>query len=92
MTKKEINDDIKVLKERVQDKKVVIGAERTLKYLKDKKVETVYIAKNCPEEVKKETEYYAKMAKVPVVNLDIDNEELGVVCKKNFFISVLGTI
>ena len=35
-------------------------------------------------------EYYAKLSNVEVVNLDIPNDELGLACKKQFSISILG--
>ncbi len=90
--KKDAGDELKLLKLQVQEKKVVIGTERVLKYLKTKKLGKVFLACNCPQKASEDVKYYAQLAKVPVVRLEQNNEELGVFCKKNFFISVLGTV
>lgn len=92
MAKKKQTVNLKELKERIEEKKVVIGADRVLKQLKFKKLQTVFLASNCPDKIKIDVEYYANLAKTPVAELNYDNEELGIFCKKNFLVSVLGTI
>ena len=89
--KKEISEEIKLLKTRVvTEKKAVIGTERVLKELRTRKLQKVFLASNCPDKIKKDVQYYAQLAEVPVMELKMDNEELGVFCKKNFFVSVIG--
>jgi len=73
----------------LRKKKPVMGAKRTLKLLKIGNLEKVYIAKNCREDIRKDIEHYAELANVELIKLDITNDELGVVCKKPFNISVL---
>ncbi|MBI2662191.1 ribosomal L7Ae/L30e/S12e/Gadd45 family protein [Candidatus Woesearchaeota archaeon] len=87
----ELSKEVKELKEKVQEGKAIIGTERVLKALKKKVLISVYLAKNCPVKSKEDVEYYAKLAKIKVVNVEYTNEELGIFCKKNFFVSVLGT-
>ena len=77
---------------KLQEKKVIIGTERVLKALKDKKLHRVFMAKNCPSTTKKDLQYYAKLAEIPVIELDMTNEEMGIFCKKNYFVAVVGTI
>ncbi|MBT3406587.1 50S ribosomal protein L30 [Candidatus Woesearchaeota archaeon] len=67
-----------------------IGTDQTAKYLRVGKVKKVYVASNCKEETKVDLEHYAKLANVELIQLDENNEELGVLCKKPFRISVLG--
>lgn len=76
------------LKEALKNK-VIIGTERTLKNLRNGKLKKVLIASNCKEETKKDLEYYGKIAKIEIIKLDIPNDEVGLVCKKPFSISVL---
>ena len=92
--KKEISEEIKFLKIKVQENKVVFGVDRVLKNLnKNKnKINKIFLANNCPVQVKGDIIRYAKLAEVSVVELDQSNEELGVICKKNFFVSALGII
>ena len=80
---------LRVLRDETGEKKVVIGAERVLKELKAKRVQKVYLASNCPAKLHEDVKYYASVAEIPVVDMAYSNEELGVFCKKNFFVSVL---
>lgn len=81
---------MKELRLKVQDNKAVIGTDRVMKELKAGHLSKIFLAKNCRNDVKGDIEYYAGLSSVPVVVVDFDNEELGVFCKKNFFVSVLG--
>jgi len=90
--KKELDSELKELRGDIQAEKVVIGTERVVKLLKSKKLQKVFMAKNCPEKTVEDIKYYAKLAETPIVELGMDNEELGIFCKKNFFISILGVI
>ena len=75
-----------------QPDKLVIGSRRTLKYLKLGKLQKVFIAKNAPEDIKSDIEYYAKLSNVEVVSLPLDNEELGAALKKPFKVAVLSVL
>lgn len=86
--KKEISKKLQELKKEID--KAAIGTKIVLKNLKDKKLSKIYLASNCPENTKKDIESYSRLVSVPIVILDVNNEELGVFCKKHFFISVLG--
>jgi len=90
--KKEITEEIKFLKVRVQAGKAIIGTDRVLKSLKAKNLQKIFLASNCPTKIKEDIVHYANLANVPVTELEQNNEELGTLCKKNFFISVLGIV
>lgn len=68
--------------------KLVFGTERNLKLLKNERLKTVYIASNCIENIREEIKRCK--GKAEVVELDAANDELRVVCKKPFSISVIG--
>jgi len=80
---------MKELKDSLGDSNLTIGAESTLKKLRKGSLKTIFLAKNCPREIKSEIKHCAKIGKVNVFDLDINNEDLGVICKKPFSISVL---
>jgi len=87
MEKKEkLIDEIRAA---IKKKKVVIGTDRTLKNLKLGKVVKIFLSKNCPDNILDDVKYYSKLSKIEVVKLAYANDELGVVCKKPFPISVL---
>ena len=91
MAKKiEITEELKKLRTAVQEKKLVVGTDKVLKELKAGKVEKIYLAENCPPKIREDINHYAKMANVPILELNQSNEELGIFCKKNFFVSVVG--
>jgi len=80
---------MKTLKEAVKEKKVIIGADRTLKALKLGKVKHVYLASNVKQDIKEDVEHYTKLFNIKLVQLNENNEELGLICKKQFSVSVL---
>lgn len=85
-TEKGIQDIKNVLK----TDKVVMGTERTLKEIKENKIGTVYLSSNVPDDVEASINHYSELADVEIVKLSVPNDELGVMCQKPFFISVLG--
>jgi ribosomal protein L30E len=86
------SETIKVLREKVQEGKVIVGKDRVLKALKAKTLGTVFVAANCPEGIKEDIKHYAELAEIPFHELGLDNEELGIFCKKNYFVAVIGTV
>ena len=88
--KKEVSPEIKDLKEDLIQGKTIIGTDQVIKSLKNGKLEKIYLASNSPDKITKDIDYYSELAKVPIIKLDLNNEELGVLCKKHFFISVIG--
>jgi len=90
MAKKEISKEVLELKKDLADGKIIVGLKTVLKSLRADGLNRIYLAKNCPLEMKEDIIRYAKLMKVAIKELKIDNEELGVFCKKHFFISVLG--
>ena len=82
-------DEIKKL---FKKNKLIIGTQKTIKALRLVKLDKVFLSSNCPEEVEKNIAYYSKLAKVNIVKLNMPNDELGVLCKKQFPISVLGML
>ncbi len=80
---------MKDLRDALKEKKVIIGTERTMKALKRGDAKNVYISSNCPEEVKKDIKHYCKVFDAKLNEIKETNEELGVICKKPFSISVL---
>lgn len=77
------------LRKALKEKKIIIGTEKTLKSIKSGKVSKVFLAKNCPDDVKQSVERYAEISKIDVVQLKESNEEIAMICKKPFPIGVL---
>jgi len=88
--KKELNVDLVDLKKNVTEGMAVIGKEMVLKSLRNDTLAKVYLAENCPDELLGDITHYCNILKVPVIKLDVNNEKIGLLCKKQHFISVLG--
>ena len=88
--KKEDNEQLKELRAKLQENQAVIGTERVLKQLQTGKLNKILLASNCPLETKENITRQAKLIGIDVVELSQDNEELGIFCKKSFFVAVVG--
>ena len=80
------------LKKILKGENVVIGTQRTLKELKRGAIERVFITSNCPPSVEQDIDYYTSLGSVEKIKLPFPNEELGVICKKPFSISVVSLL
>jgi len=91
MAKKEISKELSELKQELVEGKIIMGFKEVLKQLQAKQLSKIYLANNCPAKTEQEIKKYADLAKTQIIVLKMDNEDIGVFTKKNFFISVLGT-
>jgi large subunit ribosomal protein L30e len=87
-----VSKDVIEIRKLSEGGKLAIGTQTVIKKLKTGKVSRVFVTSNCPAEVKADVERYAALSKAEVVHLGIPNEELGVVCKKPFSISIAGLV
>ncbi|MBI4154431.1 ribosomal L7Ae/L30e/S12e/Gadd45 family protein [Candidatus Woesearchaeota archaeon] len=77
------------LKTALKDKNMVFGSNETLKNLKQGKTQVVFLASNCPKDVREKVAHYSSFVKVEIVELGIKDDEVGLLCKKRHNISVL---
>ncbi len=77
------------LKEAFKEKTLTYGFKESLKKVKTKKAETIFIAKDCPEDIRQDITSNAKISGVNIIELDTTSQEIGAVCKKPFPITVL---
>jgi len=80
------------IKEYLKSEKLILGTKRVLKNLKSSNLEKVFVSSNCPEELQQELQKYSDISKTELVQLDVPNNELGVLCKKPFTVSVIGLL
>ena len=89
MAKKEISAELKEIREKVQDNKAIIGTSSVLKALRAGDDIRVFVASNCPSNILDDLTSVANANEKQIIKLDLSNEELGLFCRKNFFVSVL---
>ena len=80
------------IKKNLKNKRLILGTDLTLKQLKLGNISRVFLSSNCPESVKQDVNYYCGIGGCAVENLDMPNEELGIICKKPFSVSVVGLL
>lgn len=80
------------IKKLLGSEKLVIGTDRVVKNLKLGKLEKVFLSSNCESEIVESIKRYSSMTETEVSELDISNNELGVFCKKQFSVSVIGIL
>ena len=77
------------LKDAFKEKTLTYGYRETLKKVKTKKANTVFVAQDCPEEMRQNLTSNAKISGVNIIELEGSSQEIGAVCKKPFPITVL---
>lgn len=85
-------DELNNIKKGLKEKKVIIGTDNTIKKLRKNKVSKVWLSSNVPKNMKDELSHYCSLNNVELIQLNIPNDELGVICKKQFSISVLSMV
>lgn len=77
------------LKKGLKEGKLIIGTKRTVKAIRAGGVSKIFLASNCSEVIAEDIEHYCKITEVPVEKLTVDCDELGSLCKKPFYVSVV---
>jgi large subunit ribosomal protein L30e len=85
-------DIITEIKKHLKENKLVIGTEDTKKLLRKGGVTKIYLAVNCPADVKEDIKHYASLAGTEIVDLPIANDDLGGICKRPYSIAVMGLL
>ncbi|MEW5896093.1 MAG: ribosomal L7Ae/L30e/S12e/Gadd45 family protein [Nanoarchaeota archaeon] len=83
--------EVKELKDKIQAGKLIIGSKMVLKAIRNKSLQRVFLASNCPVKEKDNFKRYSALAGIPLAELALNSEELGLLCKKGFLILALGT-
>lgn len=78
------------LRKLLEEDKLLIGANETMRAMKMGKVKRLILARNVSESVKYDLMRLAEIGSVPVVELSQSNHELGTLCRKKHAISVIG--
>ena len=78
---------VKQLSKAIVEKKLVVGADRSVKLILSKKAKLVAYSNNCP--IKEKINKNAARNKIEVYEFPESNVELGELCKKPFRVSVV---
>lgn len=77
------------LRKALQLKSIYFGTKETMKNLRNGKVNKIFLANNCPEKIKNDLEHYSKISKIKVIELNQPGDELALICKKGYPLTVI---
>jgi len=77
------------LKVALRTGKIVMGSKEVLKHVGVGKGKLVIIASNCPELIKEQIEYYAKLSRIPIYHAPYTSKELGEMCQRGHMVASL---
>jgi ribosomal protein L30E len=81
---------IEEIKKNLKEEKVIIGTKEVMRALQKGELSKIIFASNPSTKSEGDIESYAKVLGCQTVKLEVPNDELGTVCKKQFLISVVG--
>lgn len=80
----------KEIKNATEQKTIVIGFNSVLTNLKNGNLKSIFCASNTPSVMYDELKHYADLNKVELHKMQINNEQLGILAKKQYLISTVG--
>lgn len=80
---------INEFKKLLEDGKLIIGSQRTLKLLRQNKAAKVWLSANVDAATLDDIQHFAALNKIDVVQMQHSNIELGELCRKPFAVSVV---
>ena len=78
------------IKKAVEAGKAKLGYKEVMRGLEQGTIKEVYLSANAPESHERDISQACKLAGISCTKVEQANDELGVVCKKPFSISVVG--
>jgi ribosomal protein L30E len=87
-----MTDAAEEIKQLQAEKRLVLGTEQTEKLVRQGKLAKVYLSSNCPPAVKADLTKFCKLSGIECQELAATNEELGVWCRKQYAVSVIGVL
>jgi len=89
MAKKILEESLVRIKKSIETNKEIIGTESVMNAIRSGEVQEVFLSANIPETTERDIRVHAEISNVTVTKLKQANDDLGVVCKKPFDISVM---
>jgi large subunit ribosomal protein L30e len=79
----------KAISTAVKTGKVSFGSNSAIQSAKTGKAKMIIVASNCPDEIRKDLEYYCKLSNIPLITYRGSSIDLAAVCGKPFLVSAL---
>jgi large subunit ribosomal protein L30e len=79
----------KAISTAVKTGKVSFGSNSAIQSAKTGKAKIIIVASNCPDEIRRDLEYYCRLSNVPLITYKGSSTDLAAVCGKPFLVSAL---
>jgi large subunit ribosomal protein L30e len=89
---KAVDKNIEEIKKLMKSSKIIIGTKQVQKLLRENRLAKVFLSVNCRKDTSETVLAHAKITGAEVIQLKYPNDELGVLCKKPFSISLIGIV
>ncbi len=89
---KQVVDYAWEIKKLQEQKKAILGTDRTVKLLRVGKVKKIFLASNAPRELKEDLAHYNLVSPIEVIELAYAVDELGTICKRPFPVAAIGVL
>jgi large subunit ribosomal protein L30e len=83
-------DTAKTIKDAVKDERLVIGSRTVLKGVKNKTLDSVICASNCPDSLTNDLNQYSRVSGIKLEQFSGNSVQLGELCGKPFKILIIG--
>lgn len=83
-------DTEKKIKSALKDGGIVLGSRSVLKGMKNRRLDSVVYASNCPESVMKDLDHYSRVSGTRIEGFNGNSVQLGEFCGKPFNILIVG--
>ena len=80
---------VEILKKALKEKEFTIGEKSVVKLVKFGKASVVFLANDCKKSLRETLARYSKESNLEIVEIGINANEVGIICKKQFSVSVL---
>lgn len=84
MAKAKTSDKLEMIRQALAGRKLMIGTRQALNNLVLGKLSSVFMASNCPQALKARLKHAAQLSNAELLELDIQSDELGALCKKQY--------
>lgn len=85
-------DVVREIQTAIRTGKVMLGSRRTIKAMVNGEAKLVIVVSNTPPHIKRDIEWYCKVAGTPVYKFPGTSWELGSACNKPFMVAALAII
>ncbi len=83
---------LEIIKKAQKEGKLTIGYKSTLEALKKQELEYAFTAVNAPQNIVEDIKYYSELSQTKYSPLNANSEDLGVACRKQFSVAVVGVL